>query len=119
MRRSNPPLGWALPGGFVDYGESTEAAARREVVEEAGVGVLLTDLLGVYSRPDRDPRHHTLTVVYIGRSREAVTAGDDAAEVREFSLEELPADLAFDHAQILRDYRHFKETGSLPRPSPG
>jgi ADP-ribose pyrophosphatase YjhB (NUDIX family) len=118
VRRSSPPLGWALPGGFVNYGESTEDAARREVAEETGVAVLLTELLGVYSRPDRDPRHHTLTVCYIGRSRGAVKAGDDAAEVQEFSLDALPDDLAFDHGQILRDYRHFKETGALPRPSP-
>ncbi|MCO4771582.1 MAG: NUDIX hydrolase [Deltaproteobacteria bacterium] len=117
VRRTNPPLGWALPGGFIDYGEAAEAAARREVEEEAGVTVLLTDLLGVYSDPDRDPRHHTLTVVYIGRSRDPVTAGDDAAEVREFPLDSLP-ELAFDHARILRDYQHFKATGVLPRPTP-
>jgi len=117
VQRTNPPLGWALPGGFIDYGESSEEAARREVTEETGVSVLLTDLLGVYSAPDRDPRHHTLTVVYVGRSRDAVSAGDDAAEVREFALDALP-DLAFDHARILRDYQHFKATGVLPRPTP-
>jgi len=118
VRRSNEPLGWALPGGFIDYGESAEDAARREVREEVGISVLLTDLLGVYSRPDRDPRHHTLTVVYIGRSRDTPAAGDDAAEVGEFSLDALPDDLAFDHAQILRDYRHYKDTGAAPRPAP-
>lgn len=118
VQRLNEPKGWALPGGFIDYGESAENAARREVREEAGVSVLLTDLLGVYSNPNRDPRHHTLTVVYIGRSRDDLSAGDDAAEVREFSLDDLPADLAFDHAQILRDYRHYKDTGAPPRPSP-
>ncbi len=117
VRRSNPPLGWALPGGFIDYGEPAEDAARREVLEEAGVSVLLTDLLGVYSAPDRDPRHHTLTVVYIGRSRDAVVAGDDAAEVAEFATDALP-EMAFDHARIIRDYVHFKATGVLPRPAP-
>lgn len=117
VRRTNPPHGWALPGGFIDYGESAEDAARREVQEEAGVDVLLTDLLGVYSRPDRDPRHHTLTVVYIGRSRAPISAGDDAAEVREFSLDALP-EMAFDHDRILRDYRHYKSTGAFPRPMP-
>ena len=117
VRRTNPPLGWALPGGFIDYGEQSEDAARREVLEETGVSVLLTDLLGVYSAPDRDPRHHTLTVVYIGRSRDAVVAGDDAAEAAEFSLDALPP-MAFDHARILRDYVHFKATGVLPRPAP-
>lgn len=117
VRRSNPPLGWALPGGFIDYGECAEDAARREVMEEAGVNVLLTDLLGVYSAPDRDPRHHTLTVVFVGRSRDPVQAGDDAAEVAEWPLDGLP-DMAFDHERILRDYQHWKSTGVLPRPNP-
>ena len=116
VRRSNPPLGWALPGGFIDYGEPAEDAARREVVEETGVSVLLTDLLGVYSAADRDPRHHTLTIVYIGRSRDPVAAGDDAAEVAEFAVDALPT-MAFDHERIVRDYAHFKATGVLPRPS--
>jgi len=117
VRRSNPPLGWALPGGFIDYGEPAEDAARREVTEETGVSVLLTDLLGVYSAPERDPRHHTLTVVYIGRSRDPLVAGDDAAEVAEFAVDALPT-MAFDHARIIRDYAHFKATGVLPRPAP-
>ena len=117
VQRRNPPLGWALPGGFIDYGESAEDAARREVTEETGVTALLTDLLGVYSAPDRDPRHHTMSVVFIGRSRDPVSPGDDASDVGEFSLDGLP-ELAFDHAQILRDYQHFKATGVLPRPTP-
>lgn len=117
IKRSNPPLGWALPGGFIDYGEPAEAAARREVLEETGVNCLLTDLLGVYSAPERDPRHHTLTVVYIGRSRDPINAGDDAAEVGEFAVDALP-EMAFDHERIIRDYAHFKATGVLPRPSP-
>jgi 8-oxo-dGTP diphosphatase len=118
IRRRNPPLGWALPGGFLDAGESAEAAARREVKEETGVEVLLTDLLGVYSEPGRDPRHPTITVVYVGRSRDPLRAGDDAAEAQEFGLEDLPEDLAFDHGRILRDYKHFKATGARPRPAP-
>ncbi len=117
VQRRNPPLGWALPGGFIDYGESAEDAARREVTEETGVTALLTDLLGVYSAPDRDPRHHTMSVVFIGRSRDPVSPGDDAADVGEFSLDGLP-ELAFDHARILRDYAHYKATGVLPRPTP-
>lgn len=117
IERANPPLGWALPGGFIDAGESAEDAARREIREECGIDVLLTDLLGVYSRPDRDPRFPTLSVVYVGRSRDALRAGDDAKNAREFSLTELPADLAFDHAAILRDYRHWRTTGQSPRPT--
>jgi 8-oxo-dGTP diphosphatase len=117
IKRRNPPEGWALPGGFVDYGESTEDAARREVLEETGVSVLLTELLGVYSQPDRDPRFHCLSVTYVGRSRDPIEAGDDAAEVGEFALDALPP-LAFDHERILRDYAHFKDTGAKPRPTP-
>ena len=117
IKRKNPPLAWALPGGFVDYGECTEDAARREVFEETGVTVLLTELLGVYSQPTRDPRLHTLSVTYIGRSRDPFNAGDDALEVREFSLQDLP-NLAIDHERILRDYAHFRETGVRPRPAP-
>ena len=118
IRRKNPPEGWALPGGFIDYGESSEDAARREVLEETGITVLLTELLGVYSRPGRDPRFHTMSVVYIGRSRDQTVAGDDASEVREFPVQSLPEDLAFDHRVILKDYAHFKDTGTKPRPSP-
>lgn len=118
IARAHPPLGWALPGGFIDAGESAEDAARREVREECGIDVLLTDLLGVYSHPDRDPRRPTLSVVYVGRSREPLSAGDDAAAAREFTLTELPEPLAFDHAQILRDYRHWRATGQCPRPTP-
>ena len=117
IRRQNPPYGWALPGGFIDRGETCEDAARREMREEVGVDVLLTDLLGVYSDPARDPRHHTMSVVYIGRSVEPLAAGDDAAEAREFDPASLPEDMAFDHASIIADYLHFKRTGALPRPT--
>jgi len=117
IKRRNPPLGWALPGGFVDYGESVEDAGRREVMEETGVSVLLTELLGVYSQPNRDLRFHSLSVTYIGRSRDPICAGGDAVDVREFDLEALP-DLVFDHERILRDYAHFKDTGARPRPTP-
>jgi ADP-ribose pyrophosphatase YjhB (NUDIX family) len=71
IERKNYPPGWAIPGGFVDVGESVEAAAIREMREETGLDVELTDLLGVYSRPDRDPRGHTVSIVYVGRSRDA------------------------------------------------
>jgi 8-oxo-dGTP diphosphatase len=105
IERANPPLGWALPGGFVDYGESCEQAAGREMKEETGLDVVLTGLLGVYSDPERDPRQHTMSVVYTGvpRNPAALTAGDDAAGVGVFPLGEWP-ELVFDHAVILADF---------------
>ena len=104
IKRKNPPFGWALPGGFVDYGESFEAAAVREMAEETGLNVTLTGLLGVYSDPARDPRGHTVGIVYTGQAHGSPTALDDAAAVGVVCHEHLPA-LAFDHAAILEDYR--------------
>ncbi|MBO4301195.1 MAG: NUDIX hydrolase [Desulfovibrio sp.] len=106
IRRANEPIGYALPGGFIDEGECAEAAAVREMQEETGLDVELTGLLGVYSRPDRDPRQHTLTVVFTGRPRnaEALRAGDDAAYAAFYSLNNLPRPLVFDHEQILADF---------------
>ena len=103
IRRRNPPEGWALPGGFVDYGESAEAAAARELKEETGLEVLTLRLLGVYSAPGRDPRFHTLTVIYLAEATGELIAGDDAAEVRWFALTALPDQIAFDHRQIITD----------------
>ena len=84
--------------------------------EETTLDVELTDLLGVYSRPDRDPRGHTISVVYVGRAQGSPRGGDDAKDARLFSLDALPAPLAFDHAEILVDYRRYKETGERPAP---
>jgi ADP-ribose pyrophosphatase YjhB (NUDIX family) len=103
IRRRNPPQGWALPGGFVDYGESAEAAASRELKEETGLEALTLRLLGVYSAPGRDPRFHTLTVVYVAEAQGELAAGDDAAEAAWFPLDALPDVIAFDHRQIIAD----------------
>lgn len=105
IRRKNPPLGWALPGGFIDYGESAEQAAVREALEETGLRVQLTGLLGVYSDPGRDPRFHTLSVAYAARVEDKAcpNAGDDASEARFFPVHALP-DLAFDHRKIIADF---------------
>jgi ADP-ribose pyrophosphatase YjhB (NUDIX family) len=104
IERKNPPLGWALPGGFVDYGESLEAAARREAMEETGLELDELEQFGAYSAPDRDPRHHTVTVVFTATGRGAPKASDDARHLELFPLDDLPGDLAFDHGRILADY---------------
>ena len=103
INRKNPPYGWALPGGFIDYGESAEAAAARELHEETGLTSGSLELLGVYFSPGRDPRFHTISVVYMGTATGDVVAGDDATEARWFSPDNLPNQIAFDHRQIISD----------------
>ena len=104
IKRAKEPFGWAIPGGFVDYGESLEDAARREAWEETSLKVELLRQLGAYSAPDRDPRHHTISVVFLARAQGKPEARDDALEVGVFTEEDLPSPLAFDHAKILADY---------------
>jgi 8-oxo-dGTP diphosphatase len=116
VRRKWPPPGWALPGGFVDAGERVGEAAVREAKEETGLDVRLVALLHIYSDPARDPRRPTLSAVFVVEGDGEPTGGDDAAEARWFPLDGLPTDLAFDHAQILSDYRHFRVTGERPPP---
>ena len=104
IKRKNPPEGWALPGGFVDYGESLEAAAVREAKEETGLDVKLMRQFHSYSEPSRDPRRHTITTVFIGTAGGRAVAGDDASEVGIFNKGNLPEQIAFDHRDILNDY---------------
>ncbi len=104
IKRKNPPVGWALPGGFVDYGESLEEAAVREAREETSLEVELTGQFHTYSNPARDPRQHTISTVFIARAAGVPKSADDAAEIGIFTEENLPGKLMFDHARILGDY---------------
>ncbi|MHB8988370.1 MAG: NUDIX hydrolase [Deltaproteobacteria bacterium] len=103
VKRKNPPVAWALPGGFVDYGESLEQAAVREACEETGLSIRLGRQFHTYSEPDRDPRQHTVSTVFLATAEGTPVAGDDAGEVAVFHEGSLPP-LAFDHARILGDY---------------
>jgi 8-oxo-dGTP diphosphatase len=104
IKRKNPPEGWALPGGFVDYGETLESAALREAKEETGLNIELTKQFHTYSDPKRDARHHTITTVYIAKAHGSPIAGDDAKEAGIFKRGALPEQIAFDHREILNDY---------------
>jgi len=106
VERRFEPLGWALPGGFVDYGEKVETAALREAFEETSLRVRLRELLGVYSDPQRDKRLHTISTVFVATTDEpgALRGGDDAARALFFTLDALPDNIAFDHAKIIKDF---------------
>ena len=105
IERLNPPLGLAIPGGFVDIGEKVEDAVTREMKEETDLDVSIRSLLGVYSDPSRDPRFHTASVVYICTAEGTPRGLDDAKEAIVYTKEKIPFDkLVFDHAEILRDY---------------
>jgi 8-oxo-dGTP diphosphatase len=116
IKRKNAPIGWALPGGFVEYGESLEACAVREAREEIGLDVELIHQLGTYSDPTRDKRRHTISTVYVARPKMPgpPRAADDAAGAEVFTRDALPSPLVFDHARILEDYFRWKNGGSQP-----
>jgi 8-oxo-dGTP diphosphatase len=113
IERRNPPHGHALPGGFVDVGESLEQAAIREAQEETSLNIHLTALLGCYSDPSRDARGHTVSAVYIAQAKGQPRANDDARALALYAIDSIPADLAFDHGLILQDYLRYRETGQV------
>lgn len=116
IERNNPPRGWALPGGFVDYGETLEIAALREAKEETCLDVTLIEQFHTYSDPQRDPRHHTVSTVYLAIADGAPQGADDAKDAKVFLENELPSPIIFDHLKILADYFRYKKTGQRPKP---
>ncbi|HYA31017.1 MAG TPA: NUDIX hydrolase [Acidobacteriota bacterium] len=116
IERKNQPHGWAIPGGFVDYGESVETAAVREAKEETSLDVILSEQFYTYSDPRRDARHHTVSTVFIATANGLPRGADDAKEAKIFRENNLPEPIVFDHGQILRDYFVFKKTGRRPQP---
>ncbi len=104
IERMNPPHGWALPGGFVDYGESVESAARREALEETGLALTELRQFHVYSDPRRDPRMHTMTTVFVAKGQGRLRAADDARSAVVCDTDSLPSEMAFDHRGIVNDY---------------
>lgn len=114
IERGHPPPGWALPGGFVDPGETLEEAVVRELREETALRARSVKQFHTYSDPDRDPRHHTVSTVFLVEAEGVPRAGDDAARAEFFPSRSLPEPVAFDHARILRDVERYRETGALP-----
>ncbi|ERT06191.1 8-OXO-dGTPase [Lyngbya aestuarii BL J] len=115
IERRNPPYGWAIPGGFVDYGESVEAAAKREAQEETGLEVTLIEQFYVYSDPNRDPRQHTLSIVFLATAKGEPVAADDAKNLETFEPWRIPTNLCFDHDRILEDYLRYRHFSLRPR----
>ena len=113
IERKYPPPGWALPGGFVDVGESLEAAALREAREETLLHVTLKLLLGNYSDPSRDFRGHTASAVYVAEAQGEPRAADDAKHFALYNPREIPM-LAFDHDRIIKDYLYYLDSGRVP-----
>lgn len=116
VERKNEPIGFALPGGFVDEGEWVADAAVREAKEETGLDVTLVELFHVYSDPSRDPRQHTVSTVFIAEAAGTPVGGDDAARCIVCAPSELPGPLVFDHATIVQDYLEYRRSGTRPPP---
>jgi 8-oxo-dGTP diphosphatase len=116
IERKNPPFGWALPGGFVDVGESLEEAAVREAKEETSLDVTLVEQFHAYSKPGRDPRFHTATVVFIAEGEGMLEGRDDARKADVFFEKALPPAIPFDHREILADYFAYLRSGRRPSP---
>ncbi len=108
IERKNPPHGWALPGGFVDYGETLEQAAVREAREETSLEVTLIEQMHTYSDPRRDPRHHTVSTVFIATASGTPKGADDARQAVLFQAQTLPSPVVFDHSAILADYFNYR-----------
>lgn len=115
IERHNPPLGWAIPGGFVDYGEAVEVAARREALEETALEVELLEQFHVYSDPNRDRRKHTISIVFLATATGKPKAGDDAKSIEIFEPWRVPNNLCFDHDRIVQDYWRYRHYGIRPR----
>jgi 8-oxo-dGTP diphosphatase len=115
IERKNPPHGWAIPGGFVDYGESLETAAVREAKEEISLDVELVEQFHSYSDPKRDARGHTISTVFIATAKGIPNGADDAKNAAIFREGDLPSPIVFDHPQILKDYFRYKKTGQRPK----
>ena len=114
IERKNPPYGWALPGGFVEVGESLEDAAIREAKEETSLDIKLVEQFHAYSDPRRDPRFHTATVVFLADGNGTIRGKDDAKKADIFSEETLPPAIAFDHKEIISDYFNYMKSGTRP-----
>jgi len=115
IKRKNPPFEdkWALPGGFLEYGETVEDAVIREVEEETGLNIKIEGLLGVYSKPNRDPRGHIVSIVFVCREIGGkLNASSDARDVKRFEIDSIP-ELAFDHNEIIGDFINNLKSNSI------